>query len=204
MASMTFIDYGQASSSAFMGDIGDREHILPGGAQLDSAATYAGEGAYTIKLNDAAAAQGDTTITVDALPVALPDNAELRFGSVTVTLNGAKAAGQTSLTVDALGGDIADDTEAVYDTSAGTNIVVAGTLLGRTNVERLAGDGFGPFADADDEIYILAEDVDLDATTDCNLVRHGSMIKYDFLPSWTGSSATAKTKLYASYEIVKG
>lgn len=204
MASMTFTDYGQASSSAFMGDIGDREHILPGGAKLATGGVFAGAGEYTIKVDDADVNAGETSFGVDALPVALPSGTALNFGGVVATLSANAAAGATSLTVNALAGDIANDAEASYDATADTRIVLAGTLLGRTNAERLAGDPFGPFADADDEIYILAEDVDMDETNDANLVRHGSLIKYNFLPSWTGSSATAKTKLYAAYEIVKG
>lgn len=204
MASLKFTDFGQASGAAFMGDIGDREHILPGGAQLDAAALYSSEGTYTIKVNDAAAHAGDTALGVDALPVALPDNTELNFGGVIVKLNGANAAGQTSLVVDALAGEIADDATATYDSTPDSDIVLAGALVGRTNAERLAGDPFGPFGDSDDEIYIVADDVDLTETNDCNLVRHGSMIKYNFLNSWTGASSTAKTKLYDSYEIVKG
>ena len=204
MAKIEFNDYGNASTAAFLGDFGSREHILAGGAQLDADAVYSGEDAYTIKINDAAATQGDTTITVDALPVALPDNAELKFGSVTVTLNGAKAAGQTSLTVDALGGDIADDATAIYDASPTSNVVVSGTIVGRTIAERNAGDPFGPAADADDEVFITVADVDLDKTTDVDLVRHGSLIKTNFLPAYAAASSTVKTKLEAAYQLILG
>lgn len=202
MASLKFTDFGQATGAAFMGDLGDREHIF--GGQLDKSANFLGAGVYTIKINDAAAAQGDTTITVDALPVALPDGAKLQFGSVIVTLNGAKAAGQTSLTVLALGGDIADDTEATYDTSADSNIALAGSVVGRTNAEAIAGTAFGPAGDSDDQVYILAEDVDLSVSGDCNLVRHGSLIKQNFLPTWSSLSSTVKGKIYSDYEVVKG
>lgn len=204
MAKIEFNDYGNASTAAFLGDFGSREHILAGGAQLDADAVYSGEDAYTIQINDAAATQGDTTITVDALPVALPDNAELTFGSVTVRLNGAKAAGQTSLTVDALGGDIADDATAIYDASPTSNVVVSGTIVGRTIAERNAGDPFGPAADADDEVFITVADVDLDKTTDVDLVRHGSLIKTNFLPAYAAASSTVKTKLEAAYQLILG
>lgn len=210
MAKMNFTDYGQASSAAFMGDFGDREHVLAGGAQLDSTATFAGtEGNYTIKVNDAAADAGDVALGVDALPVSIPAGTTLDFGGEFATVATTAAAGATSLAVEPLGEAIADDSEAIFDSLADTNIVPAGTLVGRTNAERLAGDPFGPAADADDEIYIMLHDVDLkdaneDDRVDINLVRHGSLIKYNFLPSWDAASATLKGKLYTAYQIIKG
>ena len=201
---MTFIDYGQGTGTAFMGDIGYREHILPGGRQLAEAAEFAGAGEYTITVNDADVNAGETSITVVALPVALPDNTELNFGGVIAKLSANAVAGATSITVDALAGDIADASTASYDATEDARVVNAGTLLGRTTAEVLAGDPFGPFADADDEIYILAEDVNMEETNDCNVVRHGSMIKYNFLGSWTGASSAAKAALHDAYEIVKG
>ncbi len=204
MAKMTFNDFGQASDAAFMGDFGDREHIVAGGAQLDSTAQFTGAGEYTIKINDAAAHAGDTTVTVDALPVALPDNTELNFGGVILKLNGAKAAGQTSLTVDALAGEIADDAEASYDATADSRLVLSGTLVGRTYTEQQAGDPFGPAGDSDDEVFIVIGDVDLEQSNDCDLVRHGSLIKTNFLPSFAGASSTVKAKLQAQYELIVG
>ena|SRR4028118_420742 len=131
MASLTFTDFGQAASAAFLGDYSDRDHILPGGAQLAVAASWSG-------LTD--------------------------------------------------------------------NIVPAGTLVGRTTAEQQAGNDFGPAADADDEVFILAEDVSVAAGSDrgANLVRHGSVIKSNFLPSFAGASATLKAKLQADYTIVLG
>lgn len=201
---MTFTDFGQATGLAFMGDIGDREHILPGGAQVDDSATWGSAGDYTITINDADVNAAETSITVVALPVALPDNTELNFGGTVAKLSAAAEAGATSITVDALTADIANGLTATYDADTEVRILPAGTLVGRTTAEKLNGDPFGPYGDSDNEIYILAEDVDLEETPDCNLVRHGSMIKYNFLPSWTGSSSTAKAALHASYEIVKG
>lgn len=126
MAKIAYTDYGQASSSAFMGDFSSREHIVLG--QLAS-------------------------------------------------------AGWVGLT---------------------GNVVPAGTLVGRTNAEKLAGADFAVAADTDDEIFIVADDVDLDRETGCNLVRHNSLIKYDFLPTFAGSSATVKGKLHEQYTLIKG
>ncbi len=126
MAKVTYTDYGQASSSAFMGDFSDREHVMLG--QLAT-------------------------------------------------------AGWTGL-ID--------------------NVVPAGTLVGRTNTEKLAGADFGVAGDADDEIFIVAEDVDLDRETGCNLVRHGSLIKYDFLPTFAAATVAVKGKLHEAYTLIKG
>ncbi len=126
MAKIAYTDYGQATSSAFMGDFTDREHIVLG--QL-------------------------------------------------------AATGWTGL-VD--------------------GVVPAGTLVGRTNVEKLAGDDFGAVADADDEVFIVADDTDIDRETGCNLVRHGSLIKYDLLPTWTASTVAVKGKLHTAYTLIKG
>jgi len=210
MAKLTFTDFGQASSAAFMGDFGDREHILAGGAQLDSTAAFPGtEGNYTITVNDAAAAAGDTALGVVALPVSIPAGTTLDFGGEFATIATTAAAAATSLVVEPLGEAIADASTATYDSLVDTNVVPAGTLVGRTNAQRLAGDPFGPAADADDEVYIMVHDVDLknaneDDRVDIELVRHGSLIKYNFLPSWAGSSSGLKTKLYAAYQIIKG
>ena len=203
MAKFEFTDYGSAANKAFLGDYGDREHVLAGGMKL-AAGTFPTAGEYTIKLNDAAAAQGDTTITVDATPVALPDNAELQFGSVTVTLNGAKAAGVTSLTVDALGGDIPDDTEAIYDVDATSSVVPAGTVLGHTFAEKESGAAIGVAADGDDEVFITFNEVDASKSDDVDVLRHGTLIKVNFLPAWASLSAAVKAKVRAQYQTQRG
>jgi len=131
MAQMTYTDYGQAASKAFMGDFEDRVHILPGGVQLASAGSWSG------------------------------------------------------LT---------------------NNIVPAGTLVGRTNAEKLAGADFGPAADADDEVFIVVDEASVAAGSDrgTNVLRMGSVVKYNFLPSWAGASATLKGKLHSFYTLIQG
>ncbi len=136
MAKFEFNDFGNATSAAFLGDFGNREHILPGGAQLDSAAAF----------------------TFDA---------------------------------------------------ADATIVPAGTVVGRTVAERNSGAAFGVAADTDDDIFITVADVDInDANTggrvDVDLVRHGTLIKVNFLPSYTAASAAMKTKLEAKYQLILG
>lgn len=131
MASLTFTDYGQAASKAFMGDFENREHILPGGAQLAVAASWTG---------------------------------------------------------------LTDD------------IVPAGTVVGRTTAEAEAGADFGPAADTDNEFFIVADETDVSTGRDrgTNLVRHGSVIKFTFLPGWASMSAAVKAALHESYTLVAG
>lgn len=203
-----FNDYGRASNDAFFGDAGDRQHILPGGAQLDAAANFGNSGDFTVH-NTAVAAVGATSITVSALPESVPAGTTLEFtgGKFAVTTATA-AAGATSLAVEPLGEQIADESDAVVDTVAGEDVVVSGTLVGRTVAERNAGAAFGPAADADDEIYITIGDSDLaravDGRADVDLIRHGSLIKVNFLPAYAAASSAIKTKLEAFYELQLG
>lgn len=203
MAKMNFTDYGQAASPAFMGDLNDREHILPGGAQLDATSMLSAD-SVTIH-NTAVAAADATSIAVSALPVAIPAGTKLTFtGGKVAYVSADAAAAATSLSVYALAAEIDDESDATYDPANANMIVPAGTLVGRTNAEKLAGAKFGAAADADDEVFIVAEEVDLASTPDCNLVRHGSLIKFNFLPSWDGASSTVKGKMHSMYQLIKG
>lgn len=71
------------------------------------------------------------------------------------------------------------------------NIVVAGTLVGRTFVERASGTGFGPAASGDDEVFILAFQADTDQDISATAVRPGTVIKENFLPDWTAISGSS-------------
>lgn len=204
MAKFEFTDSGSAANKAFLGDYGDREHVLAGGMKLDPDAVYGSAGEFTIKVNDADVNAGETAITVDALPVALPDNTELMFGNQRVKLSAAAAAGATSITVDALIADIADDATATYDPDADTKIVLAGTVLGQTFTEKEAGTAIGPAADADDEVFITFNEVDADKSDDVDVLRHGTLIKVNFLPAWSGLSAAVKALVREQYQTQLG
>lgn len=205
MASLEFTDYGNASNGAFFGDFGNRDHILAGGAQLDKTAMLAAD-SFTVTVNDADVNAGETSFTVVALPGAIPAGTKLTFSDTTVAyVNADAAAAATSLTVYPLAADITNAATATYNpTNASTYVVPAGTLVGRTNAERLNGDKFGPAADADDEVFFTVNDVDLDNTIDVDLVRHGSLIKYNFLPVFSALSSTLKGKVYGFYDVIKG
>ena len=75
----------------------------------------------------------------------------------------------------------------------GRKPILSGTLIGRTYAEQVAGTGFGPADDADDEMYLVAFDVtDAVDLPDVELYRHGSMVKEDLLPEWGDPLSAAK------------
>lgn len=207
MAKVLFTDFGQTASNSFEGDFSNRDHRVPGGGMIDASAFPLDAQSVQVKVNDADVNAGETAFTVEALSGAIPSGTVLEFSDGNFAKLSANAAsGATSLTVVALDADIADDATAVYDPEPSFDILAAGTLLGRTTAEQQSGDPFGPFDDSDNEIFILAEDVDLSDGEDvgANLCRHGSQIKSNFLPSFAGASSTAKAALQAAYDIIKG
>lgn len=85
----------------------------------------------TIVAGTGGASATDTTLPVDALPVALPVGTLLHFGSGKFArLTAAAAAGATSLTVEALPNDISEDDEATYGGS-GEKQIPAGTIMAK-------------------------------------------------------------------------
>lgn len=187
---------------SWAGDYFSREHVLPGGIQLDAAQFTALDG-VTVTLS-ANAAQGATTITVAALTGPIPVNTILYFGAGKFArLTVAAALGHTSLTVQALPTALSNGDVATY-AGVGQKIVVSGTPVGRTFTERAAGTAFGPAASTDDEIFLLVWDVDLDRTTDADAYRKGGLVKENLLPGFASMAAGLVTKLRTIYETTRG
>jgi hypothetical protein len=88
----------------------------------------------------------------------------------------------------------------------GKKYIPSGTLLGRTFVERTAGTGFGPATVAsDDEMFLLAFDVvDALIEDDCELYRHGSLVKENFLPGYATMAAPLLAKIQELYTCTIG
>lgn len=87
----------------------------------------------------------------------------------------------------------------------GRKPIRSGTLLGRTIAERDAGTALGAAADADEEFYLLAFDVtDALQNNDVELYRHGSLVKENFLPAFSGLSDALKSAIRDNYECTKG
>jgi len=89
--------------------------------------TYKAGTSYTVKANGAALAAA-TSITVDALPIALPTGTVLDFAGAGefATLTAPAASGATSITVEALDAAIEDNDEATYLVSASNDKVIPG------------------------------------------------------------------------------
>ena len=101
------------------------------------------------------------------------------------------------------GGGFLEEAEFSADAN-GKKFVPAGTLVGRTYVEKEAGTGYGVADVANDEqIYLLVHDVD-DAADEahCTLYRWGMQVKEENLPTWATMTADEKAKVRELYEVV--
>ena len=129
------------STPAFVGDW-DSIARAAGGRQIDWTKvpeSYKDGTKYTVQVNDADAAEGDTTLGVDALPVALPVGALLDFGALAadayvVTTSAQANAAATSISVVALtvaipAGTILDFTGAGEYAKVTTDAAVGATSL---------------------------------------------------------------------------
>ena len=93
-------------------------------------------------------------------------------------------------------GGMVDPSEFTPD-SDGRVYIPSGTLVGRTLVERDAGTGYGPYAEGDDDVYLIVHDVrDANRDPEVTLYRHGSVVKVNFLPE--GVDAAAVEQRYAT------
>jgi hypothetical protein len=187
MAGVTFTS-NTLTPPIWAGDFLSREHLLPGGAKL-LASAFLREDAVVVTLNGSAA-QGATSVTVDALSGAIPSGTVLHFNSTEFLIT-----------------TLEDDDTATY-TGVGDYAVRSGTLVGRTFAERASGTAFGPWAASDDEVYLVVYDV-LNVTTnnDVELYRPNSLVKENFLPDW-GDTAVwttgALAALRATYTTTRG
>jgi hypothetical protein len=158
-----------------------------------------------VKVNDAAAAQGDTAVGVDALAQALPKGTVLWFAAgkfARLTADAAKGA--VSLTVEALVAGISDDATAIVGGS-GVKRIKAGTIM----VEQANGKMVPRIARLNSETSIgfLTADAEEGAYNDA-LSGHGVLIGGVFykelLPenangsfaTWVGEINTAKGEAF--------
>ncbi len=87
----------------------------------------------------------------------------------------------------------------------GKKKIAAGTLLGRTLVERDAGNGLGPWTLADVEVYIAAADNgDLVSDPGITLYRNAHGVFENWLPGWGSYSADAKAAVRLAYQCTIG
>lgn len=203
MAQIT-IKANSFTAPAWAGDTLGPAQLIPAGARVVASQFMAPDGA-TVTLT-ANAAQNATSIAVSALANTIPSGTLLRFGAGKYAYTTAQAAAAaTSIAVEALPAALTSGDAATYS-GVLKRTIKSGTLIGRTYTERDAGTGFGPADVAgDDEIYLLAFDItDADTDPNCELLRHGALIKENLLPGWSGLGGSTKTKIRTLYETVRG
>lgn len=189
--------------------VGGRYSLEPFPAKID-AAQFTDQLGEIVKSNGGAAANA-VALPVDALTADMPPGTVLSFGAAASKKFAKTTAwayiGDTSLAVEALPTAIADDDEARFAVGKRGIFIPSGTLVGRTYTERAANTGFGPAVDTDDEILLVAFDVD-DAynNNDIELYRRGCTVAENWLPDWTTISANAPllAKLRAAYHCILG
>jgi hypothetical protein len=185
-------------------DFRSRDHLVPGGVKL-LASAFPVEDAVMVTTSGAAA--GATSIPVTAISGAIPNGTVLNWtgtGEFSV-LTSAAAAGATSLAVEALDAAIEASDTATYAGTTTKKFVRSGTPIGRTIAERDAGTAFGPADAADDEVYLLAFDVeDVADVNDGVLYRHASVVKENLLPNYSQIAAGVMTKLRDKYVMQRG
>lgn len=192
------------ASPVWCGDFLSRDHLIPGPAKLNAVEFFPLNS--VLVTTSGVAAVGAVAIPVNALSGPIPSGTVLDFTGAGefARLTAAAAAGATSLTVEALDAQIEAADTARY-AGTGRTRVPGGTVVGRTIAERDAGTGYGPALETDDEIYVIAFDVD-DAShiADVELVRHNVQLKENFLPGWAGLSTAVKTAVRARYRCMRG
>lgn len=189
----------QRSSPVWAGDFFTRDHLVPAPAKID-AAQFTDAAAVRVVIGAAGAAQNATSVPVDALVapglasttviagggVLIPAGTTLYFGGAKVaTLTADAKIGDTALTVSAIPTAVVDNDLALFSV-ANTLFVPSGTPIGRTYAERASNTAFGPAAVTDDEIFLTAFDcADARQNNDVELYRPGSVVKENYLPSYT-------------------
>lgn len=87
----------------------------------------------------------------------------------------------------------------------GKKPIESGVVVGRTFAERDLFTGFGPFLETDDEIFIVAFDVeDALVIPECALIRPGFAVAENYLPGWAAYTAAQKAKIRALFRTVLG
>lgn len=186
------------------GDFGSRDYLVPGGATVDPA-QFPAEDAVIVNVGAAGALAAAVTVPVDALTGDIPNGTQLWFsGAKVLRLTAAAKKGDVALTTAPLAAALVDADIATYYGS-GRIFIPSGTALGRTYAERDAGTGYGPAADADDEVFLNFFPVsDARSISDVELYRGGGQVFENFVPNFSTLSAAVKAKLRAFYQCTIG
>jgi hypothetical protein len=195
----------QLTTAAWMGDFGSRDHLIPGGARIDPAQWASIS--HTITVTEPVSI-GHTQLTVASLTTGIPQGTILTFGAQPVTTSAPAVIGATTVAIAAAAGTIADNATATLVLPASAPLSIpSGTAIGRTLAEQATNTPFGVAAAADDEIFLIVNDVyDARTNPDVELYRPNSIVKENFLPQVINGSMIAGvlTKLRAAYICTRG
>lgn len=191
-------------SPVWAGDFGSRDYLVPGGATVDPAQFPAAD-AVIINVGAAGAAIAAVSVPVDALTGDIPNGTQIWFsGAKVLRLTAAAKKGDVALTTAPLVAALVDADIGTYY-GQGKVTINSGTALGRTFAERDAGTGYGPAADADDEVFLNFFPVDdARSVSDVELYRGGGTVYENFVPNFSTLSAAVKAKLRAFYQCSIG
>ena len=197
------INSNEISSPTWAGDFMSRDHLVPGGVNID-AVQFKAVDAVVVTADGATAASG-TTLNIAPLSGPIPADTILHFGAGKFArLTAAAVVGDIALTVEALPNGISDNDQATYK-GLGKRVVASGTAVGRTYAEREAGTDFGPAEAGDDEVYLVAfENPDAERQPTVELYRHGGVVKENFLPNFASLAAGVVAQIRASYTTTIG
>lgn len=206
MAFQTFrTDFADVMQPAWLAEPRFPEHLIPIGGKVVASA-FAREDAMTLTLAAGAVTSGTgkTVTFTAALTYPVPAGTILDFGSGKfVTFPTGVAKGATSVTDASVAANLAGGESTTY-VGTGKRRIEAGTLVGRTFTERDAGTGFGPYATADDEVYLLAFQVeDADVDNDATFLRPETLVKENWLPGFASYTTQAKAALRATYRTLR-
>lgn len=180
-------------------------HLVAGGVKLDASA-FGYEGTVTVTLS-AAAVAGATSLSVEALGDAVPSGTVLHFGDAGefAKLTADAASGATTLTVEAIPSALELGDAADYVPAGAVKHVKSGTVVGRTYAEMAASGAFGPAADGDDEVFLVAFDIyDVSEDNDATLLRGNVVVFENYLPEAGDLTATVLGKVREKYICKQG
>lgn len=198
--------------AGWVGDLLTRDHLLAGGVKIN-APLFNSADAVKVVVGVGGAAANAVAIPVAALSEEIPAGSVITLGAVdskkfaALSAKALKAA--TSLAVQPIPTALVANDTGYYNAPGSPKRIAASTAVGLTNAELenagATGVLWGPAADGDDVIRLLAYDIaDANVNNDGDLLRPGTLIKVNFMPSWAGMSAAVKAKVRATYEVTVG
>lgn len=154
---------------------------------------------------DREGAAGAVAITVTALTRAIPFGTVLRFGSGKYAkLTSSAAKGATTLAVEPLVSGVSEGDVAIFSPT-GRKTIKSGTPVGRTFAERDSSTPFGPASGSDDEVYLVAFDIeDAVSDPDATFYRPGSLVKENYLPDIDTMDGSVRSKIRELYQCIVG